>query len=117
MILYGIPNCDTVRKARKFLESNQTDYRFQDFRKTPITLEIIQAWLKQHPISVMVNKRSTGWKQLGETQQTALMNGQQLTLLIENPTLIKRPVLQTQNHVLFGFNPKEYESILKKSSI
>lgn len=112
MILYGIPNCDTVRKARKFLESNQIDFQFQDFRKTPLTIDTLQAWLKHQPMNVIVNKRSTGWKQLDETQQTALMNAQQLALLIDIPTLIKRPVLQTKNQVLFGFNVKEYEKLL-----
>ncbi|NCN42990.1 MAG: arsenate reductase [Piscirickettsiaceae bacterium CG_4_9_14_3_um_filter_43_564] len=112
MILYGIPNCDTVRKARKFLESHQIDFQFQDFRKRPLTIDTLQAWLKHHPMSVIVNKRSTAWKQLDEPQQTALMNSQQPALLIENPTLIKRPVLQTAQQVLFGFNTKEYEKLL-----
>lgn len=112
MILYGIPNCDTVRKARKFLDARQAHYQFQDFRKEPITLETISIWLEHHPITTIVNKRSTGWKQLSETQQTALMNEEQLTLLIETPTLIKRPVLQTANQVLFGFNAEAYESLL-----
>lgn len=112
MILYGIPNCDTVRKARKWLESNQVDFQFQDFRKNPLTIDTIQAWLKHHPMGVIVNKRSSGWKQLTETQQAELMNAEQLTLLIDMPTLIKRPVLQTKQQVLFGFNVKEYEKLL-----
>ncbi len=112
MILYGIPNCDTVRKARKFLETSQVHYQFHDFRKDGLTLEVIENWLKHQSIDTIVNKRSTAWKQLDETQKQQLMDAQQLELLSEIPTLIKRPVLQTDTKLLFGFNPSEYENLI-----
>lgn len=112
IILYGIPNCDTVRKARKFLEAKQIDYHFQDFRKVGLTLTTLKNWLKQQPIEVIVNKRSTGWKQLAEEQKQQLMMGKNLELLADTPTLIKRPVLQTNNALLFGFKEADYQNII-----
>lgn len=112
MILYGIPNCDTVRKARKFLETNNVEFTFHDFRKDGLTLESIQAWLDKQPLEAVVNKRSTGWRQLDDSQKQQLMAGDALELLIEIPTLIKRPVLQTENTVLLGFKAEDYESVI-----
>lgn len=112
MILYGIPNCDTVRKARKFLENHQVEYQFIDFRKDGLTLDTIKSWLNSTPIEVIVNKRSTGWKQLNDDQKTELMNTQNIELLAEIPTLIKRPVLQKASEVSFGFKADEYEKLI-----
>ncbi len=112
MVLYGISNCDTVRKARKFLQQKQVDFQFIDFRKDGLSIETVQAWLKQQPIEKIVNKRSTGWKQLSDEQKQQLMATEQLQLLVEIPTLIKRPVLQTESKVLFGFDAAEYETCI-----
>ncbi|MEA3405196.1 MAG: arsenate reductase [Pseudomonadota bacterium] len=112
MKMYGIPNCDTVRKARKFLESNGVEYEFHDFKKQGITLETIETWLKSQPINVMVNKRSTSWKQLTEDQKQQLMDATDLSVLTEMPTLIKRPVLQTEATLLFGFKADEYQALI-----
>lgn len=115
MILYGIPNCDTVRKARKHLEQNNLPYQFHDFKKEGVTLERLQTWLQQHPITTLVNKRSSTWRQLSETQKEALISHGDLSILIESPTLIKRPVLQTENtlnpQTIIGFKESEYQKL------
>ncbi|GAB6070211.1 ArsC family reductase [Thiomicrorhabdus hydrogeniphila] len=111
MILYGIPNCDIVRKARKYLDDNQISYEFHDFKKQGLTLDTIQTWLQTQPIDVLVNKRSTSWKQLTDVQKQNLITGDDLTVLTEMPTLIKRPVLEINNALLVGFNAKEYQAL------
>ncbi len=115
MILYGIPNCDTVRKARKFLENNQILYQFHDFKKDGLSLELLQTWLAQHPITTLVNKRSTSWRQLTEVQKEALISHNELSILMAHPTLIKRPVLQCEDSnpssILIGFSEKTYQSL------
>ena len=113
MKMYGIPNCDTVRKARKFLEGNGTEYEFHDFKKQGLSIEIIQSWLSSQPIDVIVNKRSTSWKQLSDEQKQNLMDQTDLTPLTEMPTLIKRPVLETTSEFLFGFKIDEYQALVK----
>lgn len=112
MILYGIPNCDTVRKARKFLSENNIQYTFHDFRKDGLTVSTIQHWLESQPIEALVNKRSTSWKQITNKQQTELMSGKNLEILTELPTLIKRPVLETDTQLMLGFNAAEYETLV-----
>ena len=113
MKMYGIPNCDTVRKARKFLEENGTEYEFHDFKKQGLSIDTIQSWLSSQPIDVIVNKRSTSWKQLTDEQKQNLMNQTNLSPLTEMPTLIKRPVLETNSEVLFGFKADEYQALVK----
>ena len=113
MILYGIPNCDTVRKARKYLETNNVAFEFHDFKKQGLTLETIENWLTTQPIEVIVNKRSTSWKQLSDIQKEQLMAAEDLSPLTEMPTLIKRPVLETNSVLLFGFKEADYQQFIK----
>jgi len=112
MKMYGIPNCDTVRKARKFLDSNGVEFEFHDFKKQGLTVDIIQSWLAAQPIEVIVNKRSTSWKQLTDDQKAQLMAATDLTTLTEMPTLVKRPVLETDNGILFGFKADAYQALI-----
>lgn len=110
MILYGISNCDTVRKARKFLESAGHSFQFHDFRKDGLSTETIQTWLTYTDYSDLINKRSTTWKQLSNSEQAAI-DDQDLTLLTQHPTLIKRPVLQLDQRLLIGFKLEEYQNL------
>lgn len=109
--LFGINNCDRVVKARKILQSTQLDFEFIDFRKGSFSKHHIEQWLKKVSIDDIVSKRSKAWKDLTEQQQKSLFTGVELQLLIDNPTLIKRPVLVTDNHITFGFDQKIYDKI------
>ena len=113
MILYGISNCDTVRKARKFLEANHIDFTFHDFRKDGFNLELFNQWLQLQPLETLINKRSTSWKQLTDSQKQGLTDGSDLSPLIDMPTLIKRPILNTNNQLLVGFKQAEYQSLIE----
>ncbi|WP_245603339.1 Spx/MgsR family RNA polymerase-binding regulatory protein [Thiomicrospira pelophila] len=110
MILYGISNCDTVRKARKYLESAGHNFQLHDFRKDGLTTQSIQSWLTYTDYSNLINKRSTSWKQLSDDEKLAIEN-KDLDLLTQYPTLIKRPVLQLDQTVLIGFKLEEYQKL------
>ncbi|MBD3821321.1 MAG: arsenate reductase [Thiotrichales bacterium] len=112
MKMYGIPNCDTVRKARKFLESHDINYEFHDFKKQGLDIGTIQTWLNKQPLDTLVNKKSTSWKQLSDEQKAALTSGSDLSVLTEMPTLVKRPVLEINESLLIGFSQAEYEEHL-----
>ena len=112
MILYGISNCDTVRKARKFLEANSLSFQFHDFRKDGFSLDVFNQWLKFEPLEVLINKRSTSWKQLTDEQKKGLVDGTDLTPILQMPTLIKRPILQMDNCILVGFKEADYQAIV-----
>jgi len=111
--LYGIKNCDTVRKAMKWLEANHIEFTFHDFRTDGLTETKINSWLAELGNATVVNKRSTTWKTLSEEQQTQLIHGDAAPILAEHPTLIKRPVLEYAQSVSVGFKDDMYQSIIK----
>lgn len=107
--LYGINNCDTVRKARKWLEENSIDYRFHDFRKDGLTETQLLQLEQQLGWETLLNKRSTSWRQLDKKQQETIGKESALALMIEKPTLIKRPVLEHENGMMTGFKEAQYQ--------
>jgi Spx/MgsR family transcriptional regulator len=109
--LYGIKNCDTVKKARKWLESQGIDYQFHDFRVDGITAEQVQQWLQTLGWETLVNKRSTTWKQLDEATRTAMDAKLAAETILAQPTLIKRPLLDTGNSLAVGFKDSKYQSL------
>ncbi|ABD81865.1 ArsC family reductase [Saccharophagus degradans] len=110
-VLYGIKNCDTVKKARKWLDANNIEYVFHDFRSDGLHANQLKKWFSQADITTVVNKRSTTWKQLDHADQQALEAGHGQAIIMANPTLIKRPVLELNGEVTFGFKPEHYQTI------
>ena len=109
--LYGIANCDTVRKAKKWLETHNLAYQFHDFRKDGLDQKTIETWLQKVDLNTLVNKRSTTWKQLSDEEKTALMEQGQIEILLQHPTLIKRPVLVKDDQILVGFKEELIKSL------
>ena len=99
MKLYGLKNCDSCTKALKALQSTGQSVEFIDLRATPVAIEQLQKWLDEHGDAVLVNRKSTTWRGLDEQvrQQPAL------ALLGLNPTLIKRPVIESGNNSFVGW--------------
>ncbi|AQQ68081.1 ArsC family reductase [Microbulbifer agarilyticus] len=111
--LYGIKNCDTVKKARKWLEQNAVEYRFHDFREDGMNTVPLTSWLEQFGWEQVLNRRSTSWRALDDAQKDAMDNTSAAALANETPTLIKRPVLTKGGDILFGFKADTYASIAK----
>ena len=110
--LYGIPNCDTVKKARTWLESNNQDYEFHDFRKDGLNTEMLDDWLKFVDWQLLLNKHSTTWRGLDDSIKNNINLELAKTVMLENPTLIKRPVLKMDNTVMVGFKADLYQAAL-----
>lgn len=109
--LFGIKNCDAVRKARKWLEANGVSYRFHDFRADGLTDERLQRWSKLAGWEVLLNRRGTSWRQLPAQTRDNIEEASALALMLENPTLIKRPVLELDDEtILVGFTESEYQN-------
>ena len=109
--LYGIKNCDTVKKARIWLEQNNVDYRFHDFRADGLTAAQVKTWITEIGLEALINKRSTTWKELDETTKTHFNEANAATVISANPTLIKRPLLDTGKQKHIGFKDSEYTHI------
>lgn len=111
MILYGISNCDTVKKAKNWLETHNIDYQFHDFRKQGLDANTINQWLQSVSWDKILNKRSTSWRNLDPSIQQTVNETNIVDLLIENPTLIKRPVMDVNDTITLGFNSDTYQGI------
>ncbi|NOQ94353.1 MAG: ArsC family reductase [Methylophaga sp.] len=114
MILYGIKNCDTVRKARRWCETNDIDFQFHDFRVDGLDEATINGWLKSVSWEVLLNKRSTSWKQLDDARKEQLDQSIAVELMLANPTLIKRPVLSDNSSCKVGFKEADYAAYFAK---
>ena len=106
--LYGISNCDTVRKAIKYLDVNDIRYQFIDYRKNPISLEKLQTIVSIVGWENLINRRSTTYRSLSKKQKKNI----NYDLVLNYPTLIKRPVLISEDEVLVGFSEKKYATII-----
>ena len=108
-VLYGIPNCDTVKKARNWLAQHDITYEFHDFRKDGLTRKQLENWFNSLDWTQLLNKRSTSWRALADNEKDSLTQASASKLMLANPTLIKRPVLVSNKQVLVGFNPSAYK--------
>ncbi|ATG88905.1 ArsC family reductase [Methylomonas koyamae] len=109
-VLYGIKNCDTVKKARAFLDSRRIEYRFHDFRADGLEPALLQKFVDTLGVDAVLNQRSTSWRQLGDEQKRDLTPDKAVQLMLAVPTLIKRPILDDGRQLLVGFNPEQYPS-------
>ena len=109
--LFGIPNCDTVRKARKWLDDQGLTHEFVDLRADRPSETKINEWLSAVGSERLINRRSTTFKQLSEGDKAALEGGDAVSVLRTQPTLIKRPVLEWNDALSVGFKAEDYAQL------
>lgn len=110
LTLYGIPNCDTVKKARTWLEKNQLEYRFHDFRKEGLSASELTLWCNALGWEQVLNKRSTSWRALPDSDKENLDQDKAIALMVASPTLVKRPVLAKDDQFKTGFKDTDYQA-------
>ena len=113
MRLYGIPNCNTVKKARDWLEKHGVEYEFHDYKKQPITEAMLKGWLKQIGWQRLLKKTGPTWGQLPDAVKASIKDdASALALMLEKPNVIKRPVLVDDGKVLAtGFDENNYKAL------
>lgn len=112
MTLYGIPNCDTVKKARTWLAAQGHDVVFHDFKKQGLERASAAAWLEQLDWKVLVNRKGTTWRNLPEERKAGVTDkASALALVLEQPSVIKRPVLERAGKVSVGFSDALYQDL------
>ena len=106
--LNGIPNCDSVRRARRWLEAEGAAFAFRDFRKQPPGRDELARWSDAAGWERLLNRRGTSWRKLSEEERDEVDRDRALALMGAHPTLIKRPVLEAGDTVLVGFDELEW---------
>lgn len=115
--LYGIKNCDTVKKARRWLEQHGIEYAFHDFRVDGLDDATVRSWLQELGWETLVNRRSTSWKALDEASREAMDDSTALPAILAQPTLIKRPLLDTGRERFTGFSAASYQKIFNQHTL
>ena len=115
MILYGIPNCNTVKKAKDWLNAANLVYEFHDFKKSGVTHELLNQWCATFGWEKVVNKKGTTWKKQSLSIQEGVISQESaVQFLLHNTSAIKRPVLEVNGKALtIGFDVLEYERLFK----
>lgn len=109
--LYGIPNCDTIKKARKWLSDNELDYTFHDYKKQGVPEKELKAWVKKLGWEILLNTRGTTWRKLDDNVKKSINESSAIQIMLDNPSIIKRPVLSNGKTLLVGFSLDDYAKL------
>jgi Spx/MgsR family transcriptional regulator len=109
--LYGIPNCDTIKKARAWLAQRGVDYQFHDFKKEGLRPEQLRDWVDELGWETLLNRRGMMWRKTAQEIKDRIDEASAIQLMLETPGIIKRPVLDLGERRVVGFKESEYEAI------
>lgn len=109
--MFGIKNCDTVKKARKWLDDQGIDYEFIDLKVAPLANDTLEHWIQTLGTDTVINKRGTTWRKLPDELKGPLSLAETIQLMQANRSVIKRPVLVHQTQLLVGFNPDIWQDV------
>ncbi|MFB0907945.1 MAG: arsenate reductase [Spirosomataceae bacterium] len=111
LTLYGIPNCNTVKKARTWLEENNVEYEFHNYKKDGISKEKIENWMTQQPWEKLVNRAGMTYRKLSDEEKAAIIDNESATeLMMEKTSVIKRPIVEKEGEIIAsGFKEDEYQ--------
>ena len=112
IIVYGIKTCDSIKKARTWLDAQKITYSFHDYRVDGLEPDLLSQFVDQLGIDAILNQRSTSWRQLDDAQKQDLTPEKAKQLILSNPTLLKRPIVAIGEQLLVGFNPETYTNAL-----
>ncbi len=109
--IYGIKNCDTMKKARAWLDAHDVDYQFHDYKVAGADRALLEGWAKRVGWEVLLNRAGTTFRALAEGEKTALTANKAIALMTAQPSMIKRPVLVSGGKILVGFKPENYAAL------
>jgi arsenate reductase len=115
-VIYGIKNCDTMKKARAWLDARGVSYAFHDYKAEGIDRARLEGWIRQVGWETLLNRAGTTFRKLPDTDKAGLDEGRALALMLGNPSMIKRPVLDLDGRLIVGFKAERYEEAIGQNS-
>jgi Spx/MgsR family transcriptional regulator len=112
--LFGIKNCDTMKKARDWLDGRSVDYQFHDYKAAGIDAAHLERWTAQAGWETVLNRAGTTFRKLPDARKAGLDARKAIALMLEQPSMIKRPVLELGEKLIVGFKPETYAKVLPK---
>lgn len=109
--IYGIKNCDTMKKAFKWLDESDIPYEFHDYKKGALNETLLGQWIDQLGWEALANKRGTTWRKLSEEEKSNMSDALAKKILLESPSIIKRPLIVKEDNIILGFKAEEYQEI------
>jgi arsenate reductase len=117
LTIYGIKSCDTCRKARKFLDEHNIEHDFHDLREDGLDIQMLERWAQRMGWERLLNKQSLTWRKIPEVDRNDMTRDKALAAMIDNPTLIKRPVLETEKFIAVGFSEKRFGDFIDNNDL
>lgn len=114
LTVYGIKSCDTCRKAQKFLNDNDIPFEFHDLRDDGLGIQMLERWADRIDWQRLLNRQSLTWRKVPETDRAGVDRDKALAMILEHPTLLKRPVLEHRDYIAVGFSEARFSEFLKK---
>ena len=112
LTVYGLRSCDTCRKARKFLAEKDIDFRFHDVRDDGLDMQLLERWVDRVDWEKLLNRQSLTWRRIPDVDRADMDRDRALALIVENPTLLKRPVLESETLLAVGFSERRFADFL-----
>ena len=116
LTVYGIKSCDTCRKARKYLAEHDIEFRFHDVRDDGLDIQMLERWSGRMDWDKLVNRKSLTWRKIPEVDRADMSKYKAFALLLDQPTLLKRPVLEDDRFIAVGFSEKRFADFLQRSA-
>ena len=114
--VYGIKSCDTCRRARRYLADNGIEHEFHDVRDDGLNIQMLERWADKLGWEKLLNKNSLTWRKIPEVDRNDMNRARALAMIIEYPTLMKRPVFEDRNYTAVGFSERRFTEFLKRSA-
>ena len=115
LTVFGIKSCDTCRKARKYFAENDIDFRFHDVRDDGLHAQMLERWTERLNWEKLLNKNSLTWRKIPEVDRAAMTKDRAIELILEHPTLLKRPVLESPEFMAVGFSERRFSEYWAKA--
>lgn len=109
--LYGIPNCDTLKKARKWLDAHQVPYDFHDYKKAGVDEKLLRRWIREVGWELLLNRRGMMWRKVPQEIKATIDEESAIRLMLDTPSIIKRPVLESKGKIHVGFVESDYQAL------